>query len=179
MRTLLRPRDAEDRRQYKNLGKILREDDAGYEARAIAAENMLAEEKRKEAARKRDDLIYEQNKTYEEAQSRMRNEYELKIKEAEYKKQLHPLEKEVAELTAEESEQPKKKRAPSTTELFREKEKIDKEVAKRKEKIQSSNKATEEKKSDMKLVERWREEMYERVEAQYRREMGDNELADK
>lgn len=51
-------------------------------------------------------------KTEKEAQSRMRNEYELKIQEAEYKKRLDALKKEVAALEAE-SAQPKKKTAGS------------------------------------------------------------------
>lgn len=59
--------------RFKNINRILRDDNAAFEANAIASENRLAEEKRKEAARRRDDLIFERNKVFEEAQSGMRN----------------------------------------------------------------------------------------------------------
>lgn len=81
--------------RLKNIRHILEEDTATLKANAAAAKNRLAEEERKEAARKTDDRIFARNKKYEEAESRMRNEYELKIQEAEYKKRLHPLEREV------------------------------------------------------------------------------------
>ncbi|MGI0016621.1 MAG: hypothetical protein ACREBU_24625, partial [Nitrososphaera sp.] len=112
------------------------------------------------------------NKAYEEAESRMRNEYELKIKEAEYKKRLHPLEKEIAGFKSEE-EPPKKRRAASTTELFKEKDKIDKEYAKREAAINASNASNEKKTSDKKVLDRWREEQYERIEKLFGR--GDKE----
>lgn len=119
----------------------------------------------------KDEEILTMKKETELEQERLKKEYAVKKTELEYRKTIAELDKEVEMAEGASS---KKKSVPSTTGLFREKEKIDKEVAKRKEKIQSSNKPPEEKKSDMKLVERWREEMYERVEAQYRREMGDD-----
>jgi hypothetical protein len=84
--------------RLRNIDHILAEDNATLKANALAAQNRLAEEERKEKARKTDDRIFAENKRYEGAQSRMRNKYELKIQEAEYKKRLHPLEREVEDL---------------------------------------------------------------------------------
>jgi hypothetical protein len=84
--------------RLRNVDHILAEDNATLKANAVAAQNRLAEEERKEKARKTGDRIFAENKRYEGAQSRMRNKYELKIQEAEYKKRLHPLEREVEDL---------------------------------------------------------------------------------
>lgn len=84
--------------RLKNIDDILAEDDATQKANTRAAQNRLAEEERKAAARKADDRVFADNKRYEAAQSRMRSKYGIKIEEAAYKKRLHPLEREVEEL---------------------------------------------------------------------------------
>lgn len=99
-------------RSVNRLAKIrtiLRQDDAEIEGGAIAAENRLAALRREAEAREIDDLLFKQKKAFECGQSGMQKEYELKIQEAGYKKRLHALEKEVAELEAKEKAQPKKK----------------------------------------------------------------------
>lgn len=114
--------------------------------------------------------IYKNKQEIELKESEMQNKYESEMKELDYKKRVHALKKELADLEAKESTQPKKTRGSSTTELFREKERIDKEVAKRKAAIENGKSSTEEKKTSMKLLDGWREEEYERIEKQYRRE---------
>lgn len=106
-------------------------------------------------------------------QERLKKKYEVEKTELEYKKNIADLKKQVAAL--EEAEQPKKKRAASTTELFKEKDKIDKEVAKRKAIIENSKVSAEEKKTSMMLLDRWREEQCERIENQFGRGLDKDE----
>ncbi|MGH8656231.1 MAG: hypothetical protein ACREUI_03215 [Burkholderiales bacterium] len=94
------------------------------------------------------------------------------IRRLENEKRLRALK---ADLEPKESEQPKKKRAASTTELFREKERIDKEVAKREAVIDASKASKEKKASDKKILERWREEQCERIEKQFGRGVDNDE----
>jgi hypothetical protein len=75
-----------------DIDTLKREDNAGREAAATAAENKLAAEKRIAAARETDDLIYAKTKEFEKAQLLKKHEYELRKLEANYKIQLDPLE---------------------------------------------------------------------------------------
>jgi hypothetical protein len=153
-------------RRLENIDMFLREDDAAAEAGALAAEHKLAEERRKAAARKTDDEIFEDEKEYEAAKSRMKKEYKLKIVEAKYKAQLHPLAKKVAAFEAEETEQQKKtaSRARSEKQKLRERaytRRRDKEI----EKMEKMKKATPETKAELtKAAQNELERELERIE---------------
>jgi hypothetical protein len=136
--------------RLKNIDDILAEDNATLKANALATQNMLAEEERKEKARKTDDRIFAENKRYEGAQSRMRNKYELKIQEAEYKKRLHPLEREVEDL--QNPPQPPEPAAQPNKQKLREDayKRFDKEV----KRIDKMKNVTAERKTDLKNAAR-------------------------
>ena len=115
-----------------NIDNILREDDAQFEANALAAERRLAEEQRRTAAREADDEIFKNEKEAELAKSRMKTKYELQIEEANYKIQLDPLEKAVKKFEKPEPE-PKKKTTRGRSEKQKKREEVltkyEKEIA--------------------------------------------------
>jgi hypothetical protein len=106
-----------------NIDNILREDDAQFEANALAAERRLAEEQRRTAAREANDEIFRNEKEAELARSRMKTRYELQIEEANYKMQLDPLEKAVKKFEKPEQE-PKKKTTRGRSEKQKEREEV-------------------------------------------------------
>jgi hypothetical protein len=104
-----------------NIDNILREDDAQFEANALAAERRLAEEQRKATARETDDRIFQKQKEYEETEINMKTDYEIRKLAAKYKIELDPLEK-AAEKLDKPPEPAKKKttRGPSAKQKERE-----------------------------------------------------------
>jgi hypothetical protein len=149
--------------RLENIDMFLRADDAAAEAGALAAERELAEERRKAAARKTDDEIFEDEKEYEAAKSRMKKEYDLKILEANYKIQLDPLEKAVKKFEKPEPE-PKKRTARGRTEKQKKREEVlnryDKEIAR----IDAMNKSDKAKATLKKAAEAEKEDELAKIE---------------
>jgi hypothetical protein len=150
-------------RRLENIDIFLREDDAQAEAKALAAERGLAEERRKAAARKTDDEIFEDEKEYEAVKSRMKKEYDLKILEANYKIQWDPLKKAVDKLEKPEPE-PKKKPARGRTEKQKKREEVvtryEKEIAR----IDAMKKSDKAKATLRKAAEAEKEKALEEIE---------------
>jgi hypothetical protein len=135
----------------------------------VEAENRLNDALLEHETLEQQNQIYKNQKTFTLKQSRMQNKYELKMKELQYKKQLHALEKEVAALTESEQPKTKKKKTQLHDQLLKEYERIDREYLKKKKKIEESNLSPEAKKLSFKNIESWREQIKEAVDRQFER----------
>jgi len=135
--------------RLKNIKKIRREDEAALEANALAAEHRLAEERRKAAAREKDNIIFESKKDIEVGEAERKKQYELYKQDLEYQRDIKKLEK---ELKGYEPEPEKKTRGSPAS---RKQAEITKEVGryeKEKEKIEKSDKSDAAKKTLLKAA---------------------------
>jgi hypothetical protein len=149
-------------RRLENIDTYLREDDAQAEAKALAAERALAGETRKAAARKTDDEIFADEKAFEAEKSRMKKEYELRKIEANYKIEMHAIDKAVEKLGR--PPEPPKKKARGRSEKQRLREEVvtryEREIAR----IDAMRKTAKAKETLKKAAEREKEEELQKIE---------------
>jgi hypothetical protein len=151
-------------RRLENSDMFLREDDALAEAKALAAERELAEERRKAAARETDDEIFRDDKEFEAKKSRMKKEYELRKIEANYKIEMHPLDKAVEKLEKPEQESQKKKTTRGRSEKQKRREEVLKKHEREIKRIEGMKETAKTKSTLIKAAEAEKEKALEEIE---------------